>query len=295
MAQDAQNPNISSNVGGFAARYCSKLTRLSRSNFYVSFLFLPKAKRRAIHSVYAFCRVLDDSVDETSNPQERVRRLQRWKRYLEDAYQGRATHLVMMQLIRSIQEFSLPKEYFLSLIEGVEMDLSQNRYETFENLRQYCYRVASVVGLLCIRIFGYKDPGMPSYAENLGIALQCTNILRDIGKDAAIGRIYIPKEDLQRFGVSEQDIREGKVTDRFRALMAFECDRAQGFYNEAEKCWRESELSTMFPAVIMKTVYARLLAEIRARDYDVFGHEFKLSARVKLWIALKIYVKVRFA
>ncbi len=277
------------------ARYVSKLTRLSRSNFFVSFLFLPKRKRNAIYAVYAFCRVVDDSVDEAPDADTRNRELNRWKRYLEDAYQGRAAHPVMMQLMHAIQVFDLPKEYFLALIEGVEMDLTYARYSTFEELQRYCYRVASVVGLLCIKVFGYKDAGIPRYAENLGMALQCTNILRDVGKDAMKGRIYLPQEDLQRFGVSEQDVLEGRMTEAFKKLMEFECARAEDFYRKAQEAWKESELRTLFPAVIMKTVYHRLLKKIRHCGYDVYSKDLSLSSGLKLFIATRIFLKALIA
>ncbi len=277
-----------------AGDYCSKLTRLSRSNFFVSFLFLPRRKRNAIYAVYAFCRVVDDSVDEASDPREKERGLNRWRHYLEDAYRGRVTHPVMISLIRAIEEFDLPKEYFLELLEGVAMDLTHTRYATFDQLQGYCYRVASVVGLLCIRIFGYRDPGTPAYAENLGMALQLTNILRDVGKDAAKGRVYLPQEDMQRFRVSEQDVLDGRMPMAFKKLMEFQCDRAESFYRKAQEAWRASELPTLFPALIMKTVYHRLLEKIRACDYDVYRNELSLPRWEKFCIAIKIYLRAKF-
>lgn len=280
-------------AAGFAARYCGKLTRVSRSNFYVSFLFLPKKKRDAIHAVYAFCRVVDDSVDKAGDVEARTKQLDRWKRYLEDAYRGRAVHPVMIQLIRTINAFGLPKEYFEKLIEGVSMDLTKTRYETFEEVRSYCYRVASVVGLICIKIFGYQNPKMPQYAENLGMALQWTNILRDLGKDAKMGRIYLPREDLRKFGMTEEDILQGRLSENYRALMDFEARRAESYYREAEALWDPADLRTMFPAEIMKAVYQRLLAKIRACNFDVYTQEMALPGFLKLAIACKIYVRAK--
>ncbi len=277
------------------ARYCSKLTRLSRSNFYVAFLFLPRKKRNALYAVYAFCRVVDDSVDEAGSAEEKAKRLERWKRALEDAYRGRATHPVMIQLIRTIQEFHLPQEYFAKLIEGVAMDLTHRRYETFDELYHYCYRVASVVGLICIKIFGHRSADIRSYAENLGIALQWTNILRDVGKDAAMGRIYLPLEDLRRFDVSEEEVLQGRMSENFRALMAMECDRAEDWYRKAEKHWIASELPTLFPAEIMKAVYHRILRRIPEAQYDVFHEDISLPAFLKLALACKIYARARLA
>ncbi len=279
----------------WATRYCSKLTRLSRSNFYVAFLFLPKKKRHAITAIYAFCRVVDDSVDETPDAEEKVRNLNRWKRHLEDAYAGRATHPVMIQLMRTIHEFAIPKEYFLLLVEGVEMDLTHARYATFEEVQRYCYRVASVVGLICIKVFGYNDARVPEYAEKLGMALQWTNVLRDVKADARMGRIYLPLEDLERFGVTEKDILEGAINKAFRDLMAYECDRAEGFYRQADEAWSAAELPTLFPAVIMKTVYHRLLENIRACGYDVYRNDLSLPGTLKLWIAFKIFLRAKFS
>ncbi len=285
----------SDSMMGRSSRYCRRLTRLSRSNFYFSFIFLPKKKRDAILAVYAFCRVVDDSVDGCANAQEKAKGLDRWRRCLDDAYCGRATHPVMIQLIQAIREFHLPREYFVQLIEGAAMDLTVDRYATSTDLQSYCYRVACVVGLVCIRIFGYRNPSTPEFAENLGMAFQWTNILRDVGKDAQMGRIYLPLEDLRRFGVTEEDVLGRKMTKEFRALMEFECARAESFYRRAGELWDERELPALFPALIMQTIYHRILDKILARDFDVFRQEVSLPALVKFWIALTIYCRSRLA
>jgi 15-cis-phytoene synthase len=244
--------------------------------------------------VYAFCRMADDSVDEAPDAETKIRGITRWRRSLENAYQGRATHPVMIQLMDTIKDYDIPKEYFQQLLDGVEMDITHNRYETFAALNTYCYKVASVVGLICIRIFGYRDIRIPAYAENLGMALQLTNILRDIGRDAKMGRIYLPLEDLRHFGVTEGQILEGKVTDGFRSLIDMQWNRAEAYYRRAEESWDPAEIHTMYPALIMKTVYHQLLEKIRSVRYDVFHNEISLSKLAKLRIAFGIYLKAKF-
>jgi phytoene synthase len=183
-----------------------KLARAAASNFYYSFLLLPKDQRRAIKDVYEFCRLLDDVVDEDQTGRNPYAELEYWRGEIEACYRGAATSEFGEQLLASIEEFDLPKQAFLDLIDGMEMDLKWRSYQTFADLREYCYRAASAVGLICIEIFGYESARTREYAVNLGLALQLTNILRDLKEDIARGRIYLPLEDLERFGYSEHEL-----------------------------------------------------------------------------------------
>src|SRR6476661_7616052 len=205
-----------------AQAYCTALTKKSGSNFYYSFLFLPRKRRAAMYTVYAFCKEVDNAVDEPpagSNPQEELRR---WRAELEAAYRGTPTFPVTISLASHVKQLSIPQAYFEELIKGVEMDLAASRYTSFQDLSVYCYRVASVVGLICLHIFGPTSARAQDYAVNLGMAFQLTNILRDLGTDAAQGRIYLPQEDLARFRYSEQDVLNRTYSPAFTELMRFE-------------------------------------------------------------------------
>jgi 15-cis-phytoene synthase len=273
--------------------YCRSLVRGAKTNFYYAFVFLPKAKRDAIYSAYAFSRYTDDIVDNAADAHAASAELADWRKELEACYAGAASHPIGLSLQQTLQLFPIPQQHFSDLVDGVEMDLETTRYETFEDLREYCYRVASVIGLICIEIFGYSHPRTKEYAVSLGIALQLTNILRDIRDDAQRGRIYLPLEDLRRFGCSEEDLLSGAFTDGFRNLMAYECERARGYYREAAELLPEEDRRGMFSAEIMGAIYARLLDRIERVDYDVFHNSVRLSNLRKLWIALGIWTGSR--
>jgi phytoene synthase len=280
-----------------------ELGKTVQSNFFYSFLFLPKPKRDAIIDVYAFCRAIDDIVDdivEKSNGMggvgagaygEAQVELNRWREELDNLYAGRPTMPIAVRLRRVLDRFPTPKEYFEEMINGCEMDLLRNRYETFDELRQYCYRVASVTGLMCIEIFTYRSPCAKDYAVNLGIALQLTNILRDLKEDAARGRVYLPQEDLRRFGYSEDDLASGKINDNFREMMKFECERARGYYRLAADHLAEEDRPTMTAAVTMGKIYYRLLEQIEHLDYDVFNNRIRLHRPERFLIALSEWAK----
>ncbi|MGH9767395.1 MAG: phytoene/squalene synthase family protein, partial [Blastocatellia bacterium] len=264
-----------------------ELAKTVQSNFFYSFLFLPKPKRDAIIDVYAFCRAIDDIVDDIVDDigdrssganayGEAQVELNRWREELDDLYAGRPTRPIAGKLQRVLERFPMPKEYFEEMINGCEMDLLRNRYETFDELYQYCYRVAAITGLMCIEIFTYRSPSAKDYAVNLGIALQLTNILRDLKEDAARGRVYLPQEDLRRFGYSEDDLADGKINYNFRRLMKFECDRARAYYRRAADCLAEEDRPTMTAAVTMGKIYYRLLEQIEQVIYDVFNHQIRL-------------------
>jgi len=293
--------------GASATRKISRtLTKASRSNFYYAFLFLPRPKRDALYAVYAFCRVTDDLVDESLTPTagaERdgappsagtpLERLKSWRAELESCFRGEATHPVTQRLAEVIRDFRIPHGYFEELLNGVEMDLTKSRYATFAELQQYCYRVAGVVGLMCIEIFGYRRPATRAYAEHLGTAFQLTNILRDLAADAERGRIYLPQEDLRRFGYSDQDLLGRRMTPAFFDLMRFEVERARQFYAAARAILPAEDRRTMLAAEIMGAIYSRILDRIEAAGCDVFSSRIRLSDAHRFWLALACWARHR--
>jgi len=273
------------------AEYCSRLTRKSRSNFYYSFLFLTKEKRRAMYAVYAFCRSVDDVADGTAPVAEKQASLDEWRRELERCYEGKPVHPITVQLAQIIQRFPIPKGYFEELIAGVEMDLNHSRYPSFQELYAYCYRVAGVVGLMCIEIFGYRNPKAKDYAVNLGVALQLTNIMRDLRVDAERGRIYLPQEELGRFGYSEAELFQGVYNSAFVELMRFFGSRARQYFQNARQLLAAEDRRSLFAAEIMGTIYYHLLEAIEASGYRVFDHTITLPTHRKLWIAVSTWVR----
>tara|TARA_B100001013_G_scaffold343966_1_gene272924 strand:+ start:1775 stop:2632 length:858 start_codon:yes stop_codon:yes gene_type:complete len=268
-----------------------QLTQKSRSNFYFSFLFLPKVKREAIYSVYAFCRHSDDIADQSLSQEERAEQLKAWRHRLDACYEGSAETPVMQSLFETVERYRIPKEYLDDLINGVEMDLTRTRYETFDDLYPYCYRVASVVGLICIEIFGYENPDSRKFAEYLGVALQLTNILRDISTDADQDRIYVPLKDLRRFHLSEDDLLQGRCSDAFVEMMAFQVERAESYYQKAVEMLPRQDRSNMIAAEIMGAIYHRLLDRIRAANYDVFAQTIAIPDWKKFLIAFELWLR----
>jgi phytoene synthase len=275
---------------GFAT-YCSRLTRKSRSNFYYAFLFLSREKREAIYAVYAFCRSVDDVADGTASLEEKRLQLTEWRRELDRCYAGEPRHPITVKLAQSLRRFRIPKEHFEELIAGVEMDLTQNRYRTFRDLYEYCYRVAGVVGLMCIEIFGYRNPKAKDYAINLGVALQLTNIMRDVRTDAARGRIYLPQEELARFGCHEQELLQGCYTPAFLAVMGCMGTCARQYFQNARELLASEDRPALLAAEIMGAIYYRLLESIEASGYRVFDRTITLSIQKKVWLALSIWAR----
>ena len=271
--------------------YCSQLTRKSRSNFYYSFLFLSREKREAMYAVYAFCRSVDDVADGSAPLRQKQTLLEEWRRELERCYDGNPQHPITLKLARSIQQFPIPKEHFEELITGVEMDLIHSRYPTFHELYEYCYRVAGVVGLMCIEIFGYRNPKAKDYAVNLGLALQLTNIIRDLKVDAERGRIYLPQDELARFGYHEDELLRGVYTPAFFELIRFVGSRARQYFHSARQLLAAEDRRSLFAAEIMGTIYSRLLDTIEASGYRVFDRTITLPTSHKLWIALSIWAR----
>ena len=264
-----------------------KIVRRARSNFFWSFVFLDREKRNAIFAAYAFARHTDDLVDDAPSVDEAQERLQSWRGELDEMYEENPTHEITRGLLPVVQRFSIPKEYFDELLHGVEMDLTITRYRTFEDLEIYCYRVASVIGLICIEIFGYTNPMTREYAISLGKALQLTNILRDVGEDADRERIYLPLDDIEAHGCSEASILAKHSGPNFRAMMAGQCDRARKFYSEAARILPKTDRSRMFPAESMGRIYFAILEKIERKNYEVFERRITLSTPWKVMIAAK--------
>jgi phytoene synthase len=273
------------------ADYCAQLTRKSRSNFYYAFLFLAREKRQALYAVYAFCRSVDDVADGNISAGDKPMLLDAWRRELDRCYEGKPQHPITVKLAQSLRQFPIPKEHFEELIAGVEMDLTHARYPTFRELYEYCYRVAGVVGLMCIEIFGYHNPKAKDYAVNLGVALQLTNIIRDLKGDAERGRIYLPQDELARFGYREEELLGGAYTPAFDALMCFAGHRARRYFQHAQHLLAEEDRRSLVAAEIMGAIYYRLLEAIEASRYRVFDRTITLPAAHKLWIALSIWTR----
>jgi len=265
--------------------YCQEKAANSGSSFYYSFLTLSEQKRDAIIAVYAFCREVDDIVDSHGDPQIKSTKLNWWHSEIDNLFNAVPQHPITKALKPVIENFNLPKEYFTEVIEGMNMDLQQQRYASFEDLSLYCYRVASIVGLMSAEIFGYQDRNTLKYANDLGMAFQLTNIIRDVYDDFKNDRVYIPQDELIRFGVTEQDIREQKHTDAFKKLMQFQVERANRFYDQAFAQLPEDDRHSQRTGIIMSSIYHALLDEIIKDDYQVLIHRIHLSSMRKLWLA----------
>ena len=270
------------------------LVKQSRSSFYYAFLFLPRPKREAIYAVYALCRSVDDIADDPGEVTEKAGRLKAWREEIDRCYAGQPTQPITIQLRDCLNRYPIPKSYFEELLAGVEMDLTISRYATFADLYTYCYRVASVVGLICIEIFGYsREPAAKEYAVNLGLALQLTNILRDVKTDGRRGRIYLPQEDLQRFGYAEADLLGGRYTPAFFPLMRFEADRAREHFRRAAGSLAPDDRKNMVAAQIMGRIYWETLEAIARQNYRVFDGRIALSTPRKIHLAVTTWMKNR--
>jgi phytoene synthase len=271
--------------------YCQQKTAQSGSSFYYSFLFLPPERRRAITALYAFCREVDDTVDETTDQSVARIKLAWWRNEVAQAYSGTPTHPVMLALQPHLQPYDLKQEHLQAIIDGMEMDLDQSRYLDYPNLRKYCWHVAGVVGILSASIFGVTNPQTLQYAETLGLAFQLTNIIRDVGEDARKGRIYLPISELQQFNVTAADLLNARHSERFEALMKFQADRAQGLYDEAFALLPRADRRAQRPGLMMAAIYRTLLGEIERDGFHVLKQKISLTPLRKLWLAWKTYVR----
>jgi len=285
------SPGLRVSLGSLSA----SLTRKSRSNFYFAFLTLPRERREALYAVYAFCRTVDDVADLGSDPAAQRAGLARWRTDVARCFTLGATpeHPIARQLQAAVRAFPIPRPALEAIVDGCEMDLARVRYETFEELEPYCYRVASAVGLCCIEIFGYTQPAAREYAVHLGKALQLTNIMRDVGADARVGRVYLPQRELKDFGVTEDDLVNARHGDAFVRLMQHQAARARRFYAAAAAAYPEVDARSLVPAEIMGRIYRALLEEIEARRFTVFGERVTVPARRKVAIALRCWAGAR--
>jgi phytoene synthase len=272
-------------------QYCQQKAAASGSSFYYSFLFLPPERRQAITALYAFCREVDDVVDECADESIARTKLAWWRNEIGAAYHGVPQHPVARALAEVAPRFKLSEDLLNHIIDGMQMDLERNRYPGFDALRVYCHRVAGVVGILSAEIFGYQDPRTLAYAADLGMAFQLTNIIRDVGEDARRGRIYLPLDELQRFGVSEADILQARESEGFRRLMEFQIERALGYYRQAFSELPPADRLAQRAGIIMAAIYQNLLDEIRRDGSRVLTRRTSLTPLRKLWIAWKTWIK----
>jgi len=268
-------------------QYCRDKAAKSGSSFYYSFMFLPAQRRQAITALYAFCREVDDAVDDIADPAVAAQTLSWWREEIDRTFNGKATHPVGLALQSALQNFELHQEYFLEIIDGMEMDLTPQTYPAFKHLALYCHRVASVVGLLAAEIFGYQNRKTLNYAEKLGVAFQLTNIIRDVREDAERGRIYLPEEDLARFEVKQEDILALKQTVELTKLLKFEAERARDFYREAMALLPQEDRFNQRTGLIMSAIYEATLDELERDGFKVMQQRISLTPLRKLWLAWK--------
>ena len=266
----------------------------SGSSFYYAFLFLPPPRRAAITAFYAFCREVDDVVDEVSDPGVAATKLAWWQTEVARAFAGEPTHPVMQALMPCVPEFGIEQRQLQEVIEGCRMDLTQTRYLDFTALEKYCHLVAGVVGEVSARIFGQTQPQTTEYAQKLGLAMQLTNIIRDVGEDARRDRIYLPVNELQRFDVKAHEILKGQYSDRFTALMKFQAERAFRCYDEALALLPAADRRSQKPGLMMASIYRTLLGEIARDGFQVLHQRTALTPLRKLWLAWKMQALGRF-
>ncbi|MFQ5699058.1 MAG: phytoene/squalene synthase family protein [Myxococcota bacterium] len=273
-----------------AYRHCRDVVRRSGSSFSAAFWMFPKPERRALHAIYAFCRLADDIADDPSVRGNRSLLLSRWRSELDAAYEGKSVHPVGLALGDTVARFELPHEIFRDLLLGVESDLTGEPIETFDDLRRYCYRVASTVGIAVVRVLGCDTPAALEYAETLGIGVQLTNILRDVGEDAASGRIYLAREDMRRFEVEPESLRGGRPSDALRLLLAHYAEIARIHYDRAARLCPEGDRRTLRPAAAMGRIYRHLLEELQRRGYPCLERSLRLSKPRRLAIAASVWL-----
>ena len=272
-------------------QYCQHKAAGSGSSFYACFRFLPPARRKAITALYAFCREVDDIVDDRALPPESARyKLAGWRREITDLYAGHPDHPITRALLPHLASCSLEQAHFMAIIDGMEMDLDRHRYSTFDELARYCWHVAGAVGILAAKIFGASRPETLLYAEKLGLAFQLTNIIRDVGEDLAIGRIYLPADEMARFGVTETDLARQDGGAAFTGLMRFQADRALALYDKAFSLLPEEDRPAQKPGIMMASIYRELLLEIVRCGFPVLTRRVSLTKGKKLGLAWKAWL-----
>jgi 15-cis-phytoene synthase len=268
-------------------QYVQQKAAASGSSFYYAFLFLPKERRAAITAFYAFCREIDDVVDEVTDPGVARTKLAWWQSEVLKSYAGEPTHPVMKALMPLAATYRIEARHLQAVIDGCQMDLEQNRYLDYPGLKQYCHLVAGIVGEVAARIFGQTDEATTAYAHKLGLAFQLTNIIRDVGEDAMRGRIYLPVNELQQFDVKAHEILKRQYSDRFSALMKFQTERALALYDEALAMLPETDRRAQKPGLMMASIYRTLLREIARDGYQVLHQRVSLTPLRKFWLAWK--------
>lgn len=271
--------------------YCQQKTVQSGSSFYYSFLFLPQERRRAITALYAFCREVDDTVDECTDQSIARIKLAWWRNEISTMYAGKPTHPVTLALHPHLTVYDLQEKHMQAIIDGMEMDLDQTRYLDYPAMQRYCWHVASVVGILSASIFGVTNPKTLEYAEKLGLAFQLTNIIRDVGEDARKGRIYLPVNELQQFNVTAADLLNARHSDKFENLMRFQVERAKKVYDEAFALLPKEDRRAQRPGLMMAAIYRTVLDEIERDNFHVLNQRISLTPIRKLWLAWKTYVR----
>ena len=269
-------------------QYVQEKAAASGSSFYYAFLFLPKSRRAAITAFYAFCREVDDVVDDMVDMGVAATKLAWWQKEVATAFNGQPSHPAMKALMPHCAEYGIEQAHLQQVIQGCQMDLEQTRYLDYPGLQRYCHLVAGVVGEVAARIFGQTDAQTTAYAHKLGLALQLTNIIRDVGEDAMRGRIYLPVNELQQFEVKAQDILQRQYSERFTALMQFQAQRAQGLYDEALALLPDADRRTQKPGLMMGSIYRALLREIERENFQVLHQRISLTPLRKFWLAWKV-------
>jgi phytoene synthase len=270
-------------------QYCQRLTRSAARNFYFAFITLPAAKRKAIFAIYAFCRVSDDIIDEPAPIGQQMEQLSEMRRSIERAYAGEPEGLIFTALADVVSTYNIPQQHFQDIISGMEMDLTVHRYATFDDLYTYCYRVASAVGLICVEIFGYRDDRARQAAIDLGIAMQMTNIIRDVKEDAELGRIYLPQDELARFGYTEDELLRGIINEQIQALMRFQAERARGYFHSGGRLTPLLSPRSRACAIVLHGLYSRLLDRMEANGFNVFQGRTSLPTQEKLLLTARLW------
>ncbi len=268
--------------------YVQQKAAASGSSFYYAFLFLPAPKRAAITAFYAFCREVDDVVDEATDAGVAATKLAWWQAEVAKSYAGQPSHPVMLALMPIAQQFGIAQHHLQAVIDGCQMDLTQTRYLDYPGLQSYCHLVAGVVGEVAAQIFGQTKPQTTSYAHTLGQALQLTNIIRDVGEDAMRGRVYLPQTELRQFGVTVQELLNRSYSTRFTALMAFQAERAHGLYDQALALLPATDRYAQKPGLMMASIYRALLTEIEQDGFAVLHQRISLTPLRKFWLAWKV-------
>ena len=269
--------------------HCQRIAKEHARNFYYAFRILPARKRRAIYAAYAFCRLCDDISDEDLPLDEKDRQFADTRRHLADSRDGHATDPIFRAVSDASEAFHIPFEYYEEVIKGVEMDLTKTRFADFDELKDYCYKVASVVGLICIEVFGYDDAQAREYAVDMGLAMQLTNILRDVKEDSERDRIYLPQDEMARFGYTEQELMRGVFNDSFRALMAFQVERARTYYDKSRKLFPLIHSEARACPSVLHATYSGVLDRIESSDYNVFERRIGLSKLTKLVLVARLW------